>query len=728
MKINLFFFTLFIFASISIDCLAQVPQKFNYQGIARDLKGNPMAQQMMTLKLTVLPTADATIGEYEEIQTVTTNEFGLYTLQIGNGTPLNGEMNSVKWDTGNKYIKVAIDPKGGNDFVDAGTNQLLSVPYAIYADKAGIAKNTSGGDRTGAVNSAAGHVAGDANYLTKFTGLNLIGKSQLYENGINIGIGTTSPASRLHLYSNVAGVQQHLRMQNASSTGAGRFTMYNDSTLSYATFSKYGTAFVGGYPGLTTLYPYANLLAFGNNGKAANDGLGRFLISSGGNIGISIFKGGTSKMKFHADYSTENVGIGGNTAPVSRVHLNNTDGTNMDIRLTNNTTGHTATDGMTITMSGNNASINNRENASMTFGTNNTVKMTITAAGRVGLSSLTPKAKLDVSGTEDTIAYFSSLSNNYTGDGILRTEYLGSDMSDHVAIYGKSLPDSNQFYGIGIRGDGGYMGGLFYGVNKDENSSYGLIATGLGNSDHYGVFGYATSLNVASPPTGERVGIIGLAEGGLNNAGINANANSQVGTSAYGIYASAGGGGTNYAGFFNGDVSVLGTLSKGGGTFKIDHPQDPANKYLIHSFVESPDMKNIYDGNIISDANGVALVKLPSYFEAENIDFRYQLTVIGKDARAFVNEEIVNNQFSIQTSEPNTKVSWQVTGIRNDAWANANRVVPEVEKNNNEKGKYLYPELEGKPASSGIYNHKIDKETDGTKLSNPSDLKPNLKK
>ena len=75
---------------------AQVPQKFNYQGIARDTKGNPMAQQRMTLKLTVLPTADATIGEYEEIQTVTTNEFGLYTLQIGNGIPVIGEMKAVK--------------------------------------------------------------------------------------------------------------------------------------------------------------------------------------------------------------------------------------------------------------------------------------------------------------------------------------------------------------------------------------------------------------------------------------------------------------------------------------------------------------------------------------------------------------------------------------------------------------------------------------------------------
>jgi hypothetical protein len=372
--------------AISGALFAQVPQKFNYQGIARDTKGNPMAQQRMTLKLTVLPTSDATEGEYEEIQSVTTNEFGLYNLQIGNGTPVKGEMKTVKWETGNKYIKVAIDPIGGNDFVDAGTTQLLSVPYAIYADKAGMAKTTAGSDRAGTVStSAAG--TGTINYLTKFTAANTIYNSQLFDNGTNVGIGTTTPSAKFHINQNVAGVQEHIRMQNLSTTGAGRFTLYSDGATNYSTFTKYGSAFAGSYAGLTGLYPYGNLLAFGNNGVAANDGLGRFLISTAGNAGISIFKGGTSKLKFHADFTSENVGIGGNAAPVSRVHLNNTDGTTMDLRLTNTTTGQTATDGMTIAMTGNSASINNRENASLTLGTNNTTQMTVTAAGNVDFAN-----------------------------------------------------------------------------------------------------------------------------------------------------------------------------------------------------------------------------------------------------------------------------------------------------------------------------------------------------
>jgi len=118
-----------------------------------------------------------------------------------------------------------------------------------------------------------------------------------------------------------------------------------------------------------------------------------------------------------------------------------------------------------------------------------------------------------------------------------------------------------------------------------------------------------------------------------------------------------------------GDLDVGGTLTKGAGAFKIDHPLDPANKYLVHSFVESPDMMNIYNGNIVTDGSGKATVQLPDYFQALNMEFRYQLTVIGAFAQAIINKEVSNNQFEIATNQPNIKVSWQVTGIRHDAYA-----------------------------------------------------------
>ncbi len=153
---------------------------------------------------------------------------------------------------------------------------------------------------------------------------------------------------------------------------------------------------------------------------------------------------------------------------------------------------------------------------------------------------------------------------------------------------------------------------------------------------------------------------------------------------------------------FEGGVQVVGTLSKSAGSFKIDHPLDPANQYLSHSFVESPDMMNVYNGNITTDAKGYATVTMPAYFEALNRDYRYQLTVIGQFAQAIVAEEIKGNQFVIQTDKPNVKVSWQVTGIRHDPYAAAHPIVVEEPKPATERGTYLSPELYGQPESASL--------------------------
>ncbi|MFZ4572869.1 MAG: hypothetical protein ACOYN0_00645 [Phycisphaerales bacterium] len=167
--------------------------------------------------------------------------------------------------------------------------------------------------------------------------------------------------------------------------------------------------------------------------------------------------------------------------------------------------------------------------------------------------------------------------------------------------------------------------------------------------------------------------------------------------------------GAGTAGFFQGNVGVTGSLSKGGGSFKIDHPLDPENKYLYHSFVESPDMMNIYNGVVTTDASGYATVTMPDYFEALNRDFRYQLTIVddGEQLSDFVLTRVVKkldgNQFTIKTSQGNVEVSWQVTGIRQDSWANENRIPNSVDKKAEDKGKYLHPDAFHQPAEKGIY-------------------------
>ena len=169
------------------------------------------------------------------------------------------------------------------------------------------------------------------------------------------------------------------------------------------------------------------------------------------------------------------------------------------------------------------------------------------------------------------------------------------------------------------------------------------------------------------------------------------------------------------AGLFFGDVSISGNLSKGGGSFKIDHPLDPENKYLYHSFVESPDMKNIYDGTITTDGNGEATVTLPDWFEALNQDFRYQLTVIGTFAQAIVAQKIKGNRFVVKTNAPNVEVSWQVTGIRHDAYANKNRIPVEELKPEDERGLLLHPDAFNQPEEKGVQFVKIPLQIDRVK-------------
>jgi hypothetical protein len=195
----------------------------------------------------------------------------------------------------------------------------------------------------------------------------------------------------------------------------------------------------------------------------------------------------------------------------------------------------------------------------------------------------------------------------------------------------------------------------------------------------------------------------GLGTGVYGTGGIGVSGISPSGTGVYGESSSG------YAGFFAGDVyisgdlGVNGTLSKTAGMFKIDHPLHPASEYLQHSFVESPDMLDVYNGNVVTDSKGFATVSLPRWFQALNRSFRYQLTIVGtRGWNARVVKEIAHNRFTIQTDESKVKVSWQVTGIRRDPYANAHRIKVVVPKTGADEGKYLHPELYGQPKSKGI--------------------------
>jgi hypothetical protein len=160
--------------------------------------------------------------------------------------------------------------------------------------------------------------------------------------------------------------------------------------------------------------------------------------------------------------------------------------------------------------------------------------------------------------------------------------------------------------------------------------------------------------------------------------------------------------GQGYAGRFLGDVDVSGTLNANSKNFKIDHPQDPTGKYLKHSTIESRSRLNVYTGNVTLDGNGAATVDLPEYVEAINRDYRYQLTAIGGAApRLHIAAELDNNSFRIAGGEANMKVSWQVTGIRDDAWAREHPFQTVVRKPAAKQGTYRNPAARGAPTSQG---------------------------
>lgn len=145
------------------------------------------------------------------------------------------------------------------------------------------------------------------------------------------------------------------------------------------------------------------------------------------------------------------------------------------------------------------------------------------------------------------------------------------------------------------------------------------------------------------------------------------------------------------------NLDVRGSVSKGSGTFIIDHPVHPRSMLLYHSFVESPDAKNVYDGVVRLDENGEAAIKLPEYFQALNDNYRYQFFPLGAPMSSlYIKTEIRDNAFIIAGGEPYGEVSWQVTGSRKDPYIQANPIRVEVWKGPGEiaeKGECLFEPL-----------------------------------
>jgi hypothetical protein len=756
-----------ILAGIGL-AFSQAPNRLSYQAVVRNSSGVIVPNgSNVAFRFSIRDGgAGGTILYQETMSQSVNNNFGQVAVSIGSGTVQQGSFPSAaQWGSGTKFLQIEVDPAGGSSYTDLGAVQLMSVPYAQYANSAGSAVNVSGsiapsqissggasngqvmqwngsswvpatvsgggggditdvtagtgltgGGTSGSVTLNANNTAAmwNANQLqgvnvssasvsngdvlkfngtawapgadnntitTAGTGLSISGNTMnsvwtasgnniYHNNSGNVGIGTNSPLDKFHL--------------KGSSNQLGRLEFMNNGWLAFYKGTRY-LGYMGNYTD-------TNGLEFGTN-------------NAGPDASVHLVTNASPKLTV---VSSGAVGIGTRNPTNGILHLHGASVYN-GLHFTHNTSGSNSSDGFLIgpyTTNSNDLVVWNFEAGSSIFGTSGTEKARIDADGNVGVNTTTPTAKLHVNGA--TATSITGINSSYA----YRASILGipdtslSNYAAGVVGYGKG----GSFYNTGIAGSAGNsgnfnIGGTFeskaaaitgkrnYGTYTDVAGGYVFtIGSYLGvtasTNSASGVYGYYSSVGGSSS--------VGTYGGFFSTSSSNTSTN-------YGIYATASTGATNYAGYFAGNVTVTGTLSKGGGTFQIDHPLDPENKYLYHSFVESPDMLNIYNGNIVTNADGEAVVELPSYFSVENIDYKYQLTVIGQFAQAIVMEEISDNKFSIKTDKPNVKVSWQVTGVRNDRWANANRVVPEKEKEASARGKYIHPELYGQPAEKGIH-------------------------
>jgi hypothetical protein len=315
--------------------------------------------------------------------------------------------------------------------------------------------------------------------------------------------------------------------------------------------------------------------------------------------------------------------------------------------------------------------------------------------------------------------------------GVSGTTYAGGQQGVYgldVSAAGGYGVTGSSVNGTGVAGSTGGTGYGVYGVYGSSGAGYGVYGTspdgtGVGGSTSgtgYGVYGTSNGGSGVYGISPDGSGVYGTSNGGSGVVGISAAGDGVYGVThgertfgvagtaaakstgvygfgdgdnAVGVYGEATGSGA-IAVFAAGDATVTGSLSKSGGSFRIDHPLDPANKYLYHSFVESPDMKNVYDGTVTLDADGRAVVGLADWFETLNRDYRYQLTPIGGPApHLHIAAEVSGGQFAIAGGAAGQKVCWQVTGIRQDAWANAHRIPVEETKPAEDQGRYLHPEL-----------------------------------
>ncbi|HET6175647.1 MAG TPA: hypothetical protein VFE61_01865 [Candidatus Sulfotelmatobacter sp.] len=731
--------------SASAASNATVPTLVNFSGTLTDASGKPLTG-VVGVTFSLYKDDQISSPLWIETQNVQPDRLGRYTVALGStrGTGLPADIfvaGEARW--------LGVQPHGQKELPRI---MLLSVPYALKAGDAqtigglppsafvlaapsAAPSSNSGTSPTAPPPPATITGSGTAGFLPDFTGAATIGNSAIFQSGSSptakIGINTTTPTATLDVTGGavVRGFFT-LPATGVATATTGKFSQPLDfvaSAFSSSSSSAVAQTFQwkAEPANNNTSTPSATLHLLYGSGTAAPAETG-LRIGPKGILGFApgqtfpgtidgITTAAGSGLKGGGTSSTLTLGLittcssgqvlkwNGTAWVCSSSGAGTITGVLAGIGLTGGGTAGTVTLNVDATKVPLLAAANTFTNNQAIHGTGSGFSLLVSPPDAAANSGLAGSNALEAAGS-------SADPNGLKAGGVGITAFGGTGGTLNVSgnggnainAFGGSAGNGNG--GVGVQAGGGF--GTGGGVSTGAGGP-GVLAQG-GDSD---LFSGGDGVNATGGAGGQGNNFASTSGNGVVGTGGAGGFQEADGDGGFFTGGTAGGfggfgievfAGSDLAAFFSGDVTVTGAISAGTKDFKIDHPLDPANKYLYHASVESSEMMNVYSGNVTTDAQGDAEVRLPNWFEAVNTDFRYQLTVLGQFAQAIVSRRVSNNQFAIKTDKPNVDVSWQITGIRQDAFAKAHPLVVEEQKNARERGFYLHPELYGAPEEKAV--------------------------
>ncbi|NND63918.1 MAG: hypothetical protein HKN48_12080 [Flavobacteriaceae bacterium] len=809
-------YTLVLALFLTTTLWAQAPQKMTYQAVVRDGSDVLITNTTVGTQISILEGSPTGTAVFVETHTPSTNSNGLMTLQVGAGTVVSGDFSTIDWGSDSFFIKSEIDPSGGTSYSIEGTSELLSVPYALYAENAGAGGGNSldeaydeqlgGAPETRIINADDGkieiistdnrglEITGDADYTGLYvSGATALDQTAIYGlgNGDAFGIWASNLGNKAAFYGYHNGVGEGLHILHDGGVGKGIFVdnngtgigtdIWNRNAANASNALKIDNDGSGDAMYIDNLAGNAGSKALKIDHSGAGDGLeinlnaaasGNALdiVNAGTRIGLNIWNSnaanGFDAMKVDNDGTgiallVDNLAGGGEVALAvdqfgtgDAIDVRNTGtGIGIDVRNTNAVNdkevirvrqfgtedamlidnagpaiglnifnGNPASGGeaLFVTQAGAGTGIfvdngGTGKGAHIFTGSPTNGDVTL-FANTMGLGSVATFNTDDNNANTETTLVANNFGAGETAQFITTDEMFGKvndSPTVNVVSNGKGIgvninvinaeagSDANTEPALFAKHDGEGRAGYFETPNLSNDSpTVEIINHGIGNGLHIDMFGnpgstpddalHVEQSNTSGFSTFGRVAHFDLlSSGSVADAAVLISSSATSGThSALRVIPADP---SKLAAVFEGDVEVAsdiligGTMSAAAKAFKIDHPLDPDNKYLVHNSIESNERVNIYSGNVSTNKEGFATIELPNYMSALNTDFKYQLTIVDKSFAQAVVWEPLNansNTFVIKTNEPNIKVSWQLTGTRQDTWALENPMQVEVEKNN----------------------------------------------